>query len=113
MSYKGRVKRFNLYEVSGNREDNTREYMGVGLPFSGHAKGLTLLFDNGLKLIMYPDEAHNRKFQKFLVCSVDNNGDTQHRLKVGEGWRFKSGKGYNMTVNYENIEMNLILLPKT
>ncbi|MEO1670165.1 MAG: hypothetical protein AAFR77_05150 [Cyanobacteria bacterium J06631_2] len=112
MSYKGKIKRFNLYQVSGDRDDNTRELMGVGLPFSGHAKGLTLLFDNGLKLIMYPHEKHNRKFQKFVVCSVDKQGDTQHRVKVGEGWRFKSGKGYRLTVSYEGIEMSLILLPK-
>jgi len=111
MGYKGRVKRFNLYQVSGNREDNTRELMGAGLPFSGHAKGITLLFDNGLKLIMYPDENHSRKFQKFIVCSMEEQGDTQHRLKVGEGWRFKSGKGYNLSVNYEGVEMSLILLP--
>lgn len=112
MSYKGRIRRFTLYEVSGNREDNTRTLVGAGLPFTGNAKGITLLFDNGLKLIMYPAQGFNRKFQKFDICSVDEQDGTQHRLKVGEGWRFKSGKGYTLSVNYQGVEMNLILLPK-
>lgn len=108
-----KVKRFNLYQVSGDREDNTRTLLGAGLPFSGHAKGMTLLFNNGLKLIMYPDANHSQKFQKFIICSVIEGGDQQHRQKVGEGWRFKSGKGYSVSVDYEGIEMRLILLPDT
>ena len=111
MSYKGRIKKFNLYQVSGSREDNTRTLVGVGLPFTGRAKGITLLFDNGLKLIVYPIENYNPKQPQFDVCSVEEQNNSQHRLKVGTGYKFKSGKGYGFSVSYQGVAMELILLP--
>lgn len=107
-----RTKPYNLYQVSGDRENTAKELIGEALPFSGQSYGFTLLFKNGLKLVMYPAKDYSKFRKKFDVMQHEQQGDITHRTKIGEGWRSKYGAGFNVTVDFAGIKMRLQLLPK-
>ena len=109
--YNIRTKPYDLLEVTGCRDNNHRKLVGKALPFSGRSYGFTLLFDNKLKLVMYPAKDYSPRRKKFDVMSLDEQGDTKHRTKVGEGWRIRYGAGFDLKVNFEGIVMRLQLRP--